>query len=168
MTGTLTVPDVWVKLTALSDCLASEITRWGLPVPCSCTVVPGAVVATDWCGGCEGGLCGMAWTRLETMYPSTVFPQQDTYAPCTAPLAYTIELGIARCAPVGNEDGTPPSDTEWLDCAQVQMQDAQVMRAAVLCCFSADEVMFQGYTPFGPEGGCVGGTWSVAVSELAT
>jgi hypothetical protein len=163
-------PDLtaWPKLIQLAECLCSQIATDGLPEPCECLVLPGAQVALDYCEPCRDDKCGMAWVRLTTMYPSANFPNLDETlrGSCRAPLAYGIELGVARCAPVGKDDGMPPDPADQQAAVRLQMSDALAMRKALSCCYGASGWMLGVYTPFGPEGGCVGGSWQASVSEL--
>ncbi len=155
---------VWPRLTALRDCLCEAAN----PQLCQCTVLPGELVSIDYCTECSGGVCGQGWVRLESAFPSTVFPMQDTDATlgrsCGKVLAITVELGMVRCAPVGDAQGNPPSTDQWEAASIQQMTDMAAMRTAIQCCFPHELTVLGAYTPVGPAGGCVGGHWSVAVS----
>jgi hypothetical protein len=156
---------VWQRLSELRDCLSASIALHGGPEPCECAIIPGTHVATEYCGACSGDRCGMAWVRLNSVFPSTVFPTQDVSATgCTPMLAFEVELGVVRCAPIGDDYGNPPKAEEWEAAAQLQVLDMMAMREAVECCFGAFETMLGAFTPIGPTGGCVGGSWAVAVA----
>jgi hypothetical protein len=43
----------------------------------------------------------------------------------------------------------------------------QSIQRAVRCCFSGNKVVFGTYQPLGPEGGCVGGLWQIALDPLS-
>jgi hypothetical protein len=63
-----------------------------------------------------------------------------------------------------------PSVDDQLSATRTQMAEMAAMRRAIRCCMAADEdgkeisYALGVYTPAGPEGGCVGGGWSVIVS----
>jgi hypothetical protein len=148
-----------------ASCLCQQISAAGLPEPCFCGVLAGATVVLDYCGDCGGGRCGQAWVRLSESYGSTTFPDPAVNPTCAAPLAAVLEFGIARCAPVGDDQGNPPSLGDQLDTARLVTADMQAIRRAIACCMGHREHVLGSYTPLGPVGGCVGGTWPVTVSE---
>lgn len=157
----VTVPRIAVALAALSECLCAELTAVAL-VPCWCGVLPGQEVALDYCSPCESGQCGMAWVRLDLTFPADPFPLQVLDASCEKPLAYRIEMGVAQCVTV-NDDGEPLSTEQALDTLVSQTLAMEAMRRALSCCTKDFEVVIEGYQPFGPQGGCVGGVWSAYV-----
>ena len=155
---------VWSKLNELLDCVEGELTA----ATCISVVVPGAQVVVDYCNPCDGDRCGMAWVRLQSVFPSTSFPIQDASATsCIPVMAYTVEIGVVRCCPVGDEEGNPPTKAEWEAATQQQLDDMTSIQRAVQCCFGNRKVVFGAYQPIGPEGGCVGGLWAVAADPLA-
>lgn len=157
---------IWPAITSLVACLCEEVIRSGLPPVCICTPLPGEVYATDY----VSEDAGMAWVRLESAWPSTSFPNQTITSTCAAPLAFGVEIGLAFCAPIFEQDGTPPPFAAQFDTTRVQIAAMAAMRRAVLCCFPAgraQDVVLGLYTPLGPEGGVVGGTWSISVAEGA-
>lgn len=157
---------IWPAITSLTSCLCLTLEAHGLPPVCICTPLPGEQMATDY----VTESAGMAWVRLESAWPSTAFPNQaSSSTSCKAPLAFAIEIGVAYCAPMPDNDGTPPDMAANFEAVEVQLAAMSAMHAAVLCCFpstSADVAIGQ-YTPMGPEGGVVGGTWSIIVAEGA-
>jgi hypothetical protein len=156
-------------MVALAECLCQQITADGLPDVCFCGVLPGADVAFDYCAPCdEVGHCGQAWVRLVEMFPSKVFPVPDAEGNCSSLLAFQLAVGIVRCAPVPDDDGTPPSMEDQFDTTGLVMADAMAIRRAILCCATANrnrDYLLGPYLPVGPEGGCVGGAWTVFFSE---
>lgn len=156
---------IWPTLVQLSVCLTQTITDAGLPVPAFLGILPGSMIAADYCGDEE---CGQAWVRLATVYPSQNFPNPDDSAvEPQSYLAYSIEVGILRCAPMPADDGTPPSVAEQLESARLQMADMSAIRRAIQCCLDQLErpYLLGSYDPIGPEGGCVGGSWSFTLGE---
>lgn len=153
--------DVMGKLSELATCLCAQIEIDGQPPVCFCGVLPGSQVALDYTGNCAEA-CGMAWVRLSGMYPSISIGQiSQRAANCQDMWGLEVEIGIVRCASVLDDQGNPPSDAQLLADAQVQMADADTMRRAVLCCLSPKDFLLGAYTPTGPQGGVVGGTFTV-------
>lgn len=161
-------------LVELSACLCTEMQNLDGPELCYCGPMAGPLVL-DHCGGdsCDGSGCGgQAWVRFVDAFPSNIFPAQDnTLTNCKSPLAYTLEVGVARCAPMG-ESGvngyTPPSLNDQLEAARLQLADMAAMRRAIQCCFGKgdrDYVMLAYDQTQVNGGGCLGGTFTVVVWE---
>lgn len=79
-----------------------------------------------------------------------------------------FEMGVARCAPVG-DIGSGPSCPQWRAVAELVKSDMGAMVEA-LCCFQqtpevggAENTTATGWLPFGPEGACTGGIMGVSV-----
>lgn len=149
---------IWPGLDQLATCLCEELIRSGLPELCFCGVVAGtpALDLTD-----EDK--GMAWVRLLQVYPSTTFPQPtSTPSSCTAPLVAQVEIGVMRCFPAAMDVEHLPTEQEQWDAARLQQADMMAMYRAIQCCYKKfDEFSIGAYTPLGPDGGLVGGTWQV-------
>lgn len=168
----MAVHDLLVMPTAreLLDCLSQEIAKVESP-PKYVQLRTGSVVdhllstTSDEC--CEG----LAWVRPASFFPSSAaFPVQDSAPPPkgVSGWAFTIELGVVRCAPTPDANRIPSGD-EWDAVTQAVMDDAAAMRRA-LCCWEAmgppgqsrAKRMLPGiWTPLAIEGGCVGGTLPV-------
>lgn len=148
-------------LVELATCLCAELESAGLPTPCYCGVLPGQVVPLDYCGEC-GERCGMAWVRLATIGEelSLTGEQVRRTSRCAVPLQATVEVGVARCAPSPDDLGNPPSEAAQLAATQLQMADMAAALRAITCCSVADYALGT-WTPAGPEGGCLGGSWLV-------
>lgn len=163
---------VYPLMVDLVACLCTEIAESGLPEPCQCSLVPGADIVLDYCGSCDDAGCGgQAWVRLAGAYPSSLFPSLDEIgATCHSPIAYQVEIGIARCAPVGSTSMvnayTPPTLEQQLDAVRIQSADMSAMRRAIACCLTQNHedltYTMGAYTPLS-GGDCNGGTWLVTV-----
>lgn len=151
-------------LTDLASCLCAGVHSAGLPEPCFCGVMPGDAVALDYCQECDGGRCGVAWVRLVAITSQS--QSLDPGNTCVVLPVATVEVGIGRCAPMPGSDGSPPSEAEMLGATQTQVVEAAVMRDAITCCADDYDVVLGSYTPMGPNGGCLGGVWSLTVSEF--
>lgn len=116
--------------------------------------------------------CGLAWVRVANVYPSTSdqFPAPDQGAITSWPgrWAVALEMGVARCAPVGTAQVLPTCEA-WTNSAQETLADAAAMRRAVACCYrtnpdTEDTLIALGlWEPLPIEGGCTGGTMTIVV-----
>lgn len=147
----------------LATCLCAQIITDGLPEPCFCGVVPGEAVAFDYAGSCDDA-CGMAWVRLGSAYPSvTIGSPTAQPGNCSAAIGIDVEMGIVRCIEVGSADGSPPTPEQLNDAADLQVADLLAIWRAVACCRQSKDWAIGQYTPFGPEGGLVGGVVTMAM-----
>ena len=156
----------WPVMLKLTDCLCQELVASGLPPTCICAPFAGDGVATDYVSSTQG----MAWVRLASMYPSSTFPAQDNAARgCLMPMAFQLEVGALYCAPVTEgRSNRPPSFGAMFDSTRLQMAAMSAMLRAIECCLGSSKGVALGpYTPAGPEGGVVGGSWQVTVAEGA-
>jgi hypothetical protein len=156
------------RVTDLAACLCSAIQNPanGVPDVCFCGIVPGEAVTALYTGGNCKDKCGMAWVRVVSIYPMTQVGAPDlTPGNCGAGVGADVELGIFRCISIGDETGAPTTPAELLAAAQLQIADSLVMQQAVYCCAAIPpkEVIMSAYTPLGPAGGLVGGTWALSM-----
>lgn len=164
MSGVLTrlLPALMDDLRAcLCEALADDET-------CYCALYPGPLAVADWCT-CKGrgDGCGMAWVRLDRLYPSQQFPIIDNSATsCGSPLAVVLEVGVYRCLPTVTGQGQPPNAAAQTNAVLRQTADAAAMHKALTCCpeLSASKrpTMLGVYTPVA-AGDCGGGLWQVTV-----
>jgi len=136
---------------------------------CALTVFPGTAVPIDYIG--SDGTCGaMAWVRHVSSNPTNRFPSADVSVDnCLFTLAHTIEVGIVRPSPIPESDGKTvelPDDLAHLGSALELADDMILMKDAIArAAKSIDFVILGAYAPAGPEGGAVGGTWSLTVGD---
>jgi hypothetical protein len=132
---------------------------------CSVALMPGNAVPYDYgqenCGG-------SLWVRLSSANPSASFPLADvTVNNCTSSLAYPLEIGVMRPAPLAEMVGDAfqlPTDAENSAATEQQLADMESMYAAIIAFADEVELLTPGiYTPIGPEGGVVGGRWTLTV-----
>jgi hypothetical protein len=161
---------IYPKMVELSACLCTEIDESGLPGVCSCGPIVGTLVL-DYCTNCKDkGCSGQAWVRLVDAFPSIDFPS-PVFQPqnCDAPMAYTIEVGIVRCKPLGTNTQlrgyTPPTMEQNVDALRLQLADLAALRRAIQCCFGGSDVtyMMSAYSAAPPDGDCLGGSINVIV-----
>lgn len=154
-------------LDAVLGCLEVEVARVPSPPGAVC-LRPGdrvdLLIAQNRDECCEG----LAWVRLAQVYPSSEFPDQDVdYSKCQKGWAVVVELGVARCAPVGDER-TLPSCDEWVASVNDVTADAAalrrtVMRLRTLENFRHTMTITGAWEPMTMEGGCVGGAMLLTV-----
>lgn len=152
-------------LTNLATCLCAQIEADGGPEPCFCGVIPGDAAVPSYAGNCQDQ-CGMAWVRLMSSYPSSGVGNVNSLpGNCASEADAVIEVGLVRCMPQGNAFGDGPTPADLLAAADLQMAGLQTMKTAIVCCpgYSSKDWVLGGYTPLGPTGGLVGGTWTVTL-----
>lgn len=156
----------WVgdRLEVLAACLCEQLAEADAET-CFCGVIPGQAVPMDLMNRCDesSAECGMAYVRLAGAYPSSVIgvPDQNP-GNCGTGIGFDVEIGIYRCFPLADDGGPPPA--EEMDAAfRAQMVDLAVMRETVICCTWLDgkDFVLGNYQPYGPEGGIIGGTFSL-------
>lgn len=155
---------VWPVMTRLAECLCTEIAAAGLPPTCLCGIMPGEVVDASYVTAKEG----MAWVRMAGGYPYNTFPNATLDGTtCAMPLAFELEVGAMWCAPVARDSrGNPPTMEAQFAAAEIQVAAMAAMHRAIICCMPSERATaaLGQYTPAGPEGGVVGGSWSVVVA----
>lgn len=83
--------------------------------------------------------CGSAWVKVNDWYATSdaTFPGPDESLDgqmCPSAYALVLELGIGRCPPQGDENQLPTvADRNAFHL--VVLQDVQLMRKAINCCF---------------------------------
>lgn len=111
---------------------------------------------------------GVAWVRIDLVYPTSTFPEQVATFDRCGPLlrAAILELGVLRCAPRGQDENSIPTADEWDTAAELVDADREAILAAV-CCFldlEKDRMVVEGaWIPWPIEGGCMGGTVQLIV-----
>lgn len=167
---TVTPPDplnTWIgnRLVELSACVCEALYERGAGQPCWCGVMPGSEASWVGCTDCGDDRCGTAWVRLDAVAPYTTFPEPEVGLTCAASLAYTIEVGVVRCIPIP-DDGSALDSAASLDVALAVAADMQALHYAIKCCFGSGVLhAVESWTPVGPEGGCVGGFWTIQVGR---
>lgn len=142
--------------------------REDAPDLCSVTVAPGAQAVYDY--GAES--CGgMLWTRLNTANPTSDFPAADgtNMNNCGLTLAYHGEIGLLRpgsLPEMNNLNVIMPDDATLFNESQRQLGDMRDMYDALKIIGSEmDDFVIRSYTPEGPDGGAVGGSWTFVFGE---
>lgn len=147
---------------SLVECLCKALAEEGAGPTCFCGVVPGDQVAWDYCGECSGGNCGMGYVKVNSVFATSTFPGGREFSKCNAYLAVELTVGALRCAPMPDEDGALPSEEEMQESWLATVADMGAIHRAIACCGFSDYFLGN-YEPQGPQGGCVGGEWTVTV-----
>lgn len=146
----------------LLDCWSVALFECGRPA-CRYFLAAQASVAWDECCDCADAN-GMAWVSLNSITPLNT----NGVTPCGWEYEATFSLSVLRCdATVIQGDGTVPGPDVFTAQAREQMLDAEIARKAIVCCFGEGkdpgDYILGGWTPLGPDGGCVGGSTVVTV-----
>lgn len=153
-------------LEGLRDCLCTQLADTVGGSPCFCGLVGGRQAIADRCS-CDGAdQCGMAWVRLDRIYPYEGQVTQSARNPtCVSPLAAVVELGVYRCIPTTSSDGGAPTALQQTNQTLGQVADAGALFAAVACCeaITRRSHVMGTYTPR-DSGDCGGGLLTVAVA----
>jgi hypothetical protein len=132
---------------------------------CAASLFPGDTFSMDY-GGCGG----LVMVRLSTAHPSASFPNADVGVDnCAYTLAYPVEVGVFRPAPMIRTragKAMPPGDKENTESTHLMIDDMHAMHRAIRRLREdADLLTIGSYTPQGPLGDLVGGSWSLTVGE---
>lgn len=157
---------IFPTLQRLIECLCSELAKAKGPSLCYCGLMVGDQMPLELSKCGEGGCGGVAWVRPVQGYASTEFPDPDESPTCVAPLAMTVEIGVARCYPRG-DIRNPIDPQEMFEAMRLYMSDMRAIRRAVSCCLG--DASYQGsyamgtWEPIPAGNGISGGTWTVAI-----
>lgn len=104
---------------------------------------------------------GVGWVRMAGATPTVTNPDH-----CATVWSLELEMGIARCAPMG-DDLNIVTETEHTAANAAMVEDFMALRAAV-CCFRDLGYSFEqgGWQPAGPNGGCMGSTITLRVQVI--
>lgn len=132
-------------------CAYAELT----PAPAWQAVVPGLEAVLDEC--CSG----QVWVRLVQMQPRS---NRD----CITAWDATVEVGVARCVAVVDDQGNSPTSAEvQADAAQL-LADMEALQRALECCAktvpNVHRAIIGTWNPLAVDGGCAGGTWNATVT----
>lgn len=162
---------VFSQMADIITCLCAQIASNGLPGTCFCGIIAGdqpydATGVGD--GDCDDDTDGQAWIRLINAYPSNdIGVALTTPGNCAGTgFGYDLEVGILRGIRIEENGGALPAE-EMLSAVQLQVADMLTMQQALECCAldNKDFVIGQ-YLPIGPEGGLVGGTWTISIGII--
>lgn len=151
-------------LALLAECVCAELVATGGGPTCWCGVWPTGQVPLEFCQGCDSGGCGMAWVSLAQVFPYSTYPVGigAESAVCASPIAAQVFVGVVRCMPVADERGNLPPPEAFADVNDTVVADMLALRTAISCC-GIEDIRLGQWDPIGPQGGCVGGRWTIFV-----
>lgn len=163
---------VFSQMALIAECLCRTIAENELPGLCFCGIIAGdqPYDATGVGGECdEDEVDGQAWVRLALGYPSMSTGVADTTPNNCASkgFGFDLEVGIMRGIRI-EERGLELPAEEMLAATQLQIADMLTIQQALLCCngLNGEDFIIGQYRPIGPEGGLVGGSWTVSVTLI--
>lgn len=153
----------------LLACLQTGLTASAYPIDPQYVMLRAGAEVTPLLGTGDDECCrGLAWVRIARTTNVRQVGDRDNVVCYTQERVLTLEMGVARCAPMSGP-ATVPTEDQWTAAALKLDSDLGVMEAAVCCAFSdielsaADEVAVGDYQPFGVDGNCIGGTLEVNI-----
>jgi hypothetical protein len=144
-----------------------EFRKAGTDDLCAMSLYPGEAAPLDYaeCGG-------MLWVRLITAYKTSTFPAADNGVNKCAQttLALSLEIAVMRPAPIPDDFtggfADLPDDAEHTASTHSQLDDMEAMeRAITKASKHLGQTVVGSYTPVGPVGGTVGGSWQIVVGN---
>jgi hypothetical protein len=155
----------WIE-DQLDDILASavaELEACGGDPLCFAAIIPGDAPVDVLC---DDGPCGQVTLRLITAYRTSTFPlPSDPAEACSKPMAYQIEIRAMRCFEAVKDHGGGATPGESRDATFQQIADMEAMYRAIKCGSSDRITAVESYTPEGPQGNYVGGSWTFLIAE---
>lgn len=153
-------------LSDILDLLTTDESEGGCPLEpyCRVAVYPGLEVAWDTCeeSACSEG-DGQLWAAIQSIDPLS----GNTGTGCDA-WNWTAQIGSIRCAAKPSDNLTMPSVEAIQDDAVRQAIDADGILKGIKCCperserIKAAAIVIRNWLPLGPDGGCVGGVWTIS------
>ena len=125
----------------------------GRPGICAKLLHPGSVTTWDWCAPCDSDDCGMLWVRVDSSFTYRSFPSAEAAVNCVLPTAYRLELGLLRCAPMPDEDGSPPDPDALTEASLQLLLDRRALLTAARDHPSRMLVAVSDWSALGPQGG---------------
>lgn len=151
---------------ALRDCLETEL-NLRPPAPAETCLIYGEEGRSFLSVGLSQDRCcaGFAWVRLAGVTPKLPSDPRKIERCGVSTWQVDYEMGVARCAPFGDEQ-QDAGCAVWAPLVAQEHSDMAAMFAA-LCCWrpqiASKVVVPTGWLPFGADGGCQGGIMGVSV-----
>jgi hypothetical protein len=172
--ASLTLPNLvddarfWPVLQKALECLTQELDKAGGPARCYTGFTLGDGAGTLGLINCRDGKCGgVAWVRAGQAFPSDAFPAPAEFGKCASPLAMTIEMGVARCAPRAQGTNMYPDPQATFNALRLYMSDQAAMNKAICCVEKAVGREYEfargSWDPLDQAAGISGGTWTFTV-----
>jgi len=123
-------------------------------------IAPGNTVAWDDC--CNG----QVWVRLLFLESLALAKMGATHMdPCGLVWTATFGIGVLRCSSTIDDRGEIASADALSNEALQMLADEAALCQAIYCCNVAPLNRYEltRWDPLGPEGGCVGGEWTMTM-----
>jgi len=162
------VPTEIRPLLLLLDAAKESVASHGGGPVCEACLYPGSEISLDYCGpgscGCKDA-DGMLMLQVNSVYMYTSFGRsmEGEATQCGTSMAASCTLGVMRCVDGIGDQGDLPSCELLLDASMRQFADMRAMLRAMTCT-PGIEVLVGRYTSEGPDGGCVGGSWTFDIA----
>jgi len=144
-------------LTGLLDCAAAALN----PPVGRVLVAPGQLVAYDDC------CAGMVWTRLISLDSGVASSKMGAtnFDPCGLRWNASVGVGALRCSATMDDRGAVAAPAAMTAEALQVTADEAALCQAVYCCnlLPLNRTQIQRWDPLGPDGGCVGGEWTLVL-----
>lgn len=154
--------------TVLLAAAQARLTDAGVPAA-RVFLEPGATAVWDTC--CiDDGREGQLWVATTQVYPATGQLTPDTQPVRCQPSGFAADLivGVLRCAHTLDDQGNPPTVEQVTADAEKVARDRTLIRDAILCDagprLDVGGYRLGGWVPLGPQGGCVGGQWTLTIA----
>lgn len=125
------------------------------PLPGWKAVVPGSEAVLDEC------CVGQVWVRLTGLSPRA---ERN----CIVGWDASIEVGVARCVAVLDDQGVSPSAAAVSADAAQMLADMEALQRGLECCVGSvrkvQRLAMGSWYPLTVQGGCAGGSWSIIVT----
>lgn len=152
--------DAFLEASGIAGAIADLFVADGLTRP-EALVMPGAELVVPATGDDD---CVFVIGQVPRAVFVDNFPQAATNG-CAGRPAYEMRFTVFRCLPVG-EAGNDPDPEEVQDVAQLFVGDERRIRLGICRTLSGRyEYNFQTWEGSGPQGGIVGGSWTVLVDS---
>lgn len=162
-------PTFFPLLSKLAECLCRELEESGGPKLCYCGLMIGTEAEPLGFMDCNKE-CGVAWVRPSGAFPSISFPAPyEEGTTCATPLAMSIEVGVARCAPRPQGRAMYPDPQDIHNALRLYMSDMRAAHRALACCLGSDrdvELSVGTWSPLEVAGGVGGGVWTATIAKV--
>lgn len=153
----------------LLTCLQNALLAGPNPPPANKIMLRAGAEVTPLLGtGTDECCTGLGWVRIANI--SGARDVGDALLGCFGnERILTLEMGVARCAPM-SDITTVPSEDDWTAAAVQLDADQGAMESAVCCAFGPESNTLYSaraigeYLPFGVDGNCIGGTMTVLLN----
>lgn len=139
----------------------------GVPVVAA-TVLTGTTQAKDFCCATKSGANGQLYIRIVRITKTQAFPTQSLDPRnCELPNALYAEIGVVRCGPTVDRNGNSPKPEDLTASSLQVIEDMSILHDVLVGHrppWADFNLVIDTWTPWNPQGGCVGGQWRFAIA----